>query len=211
MGKIVTMGEIMLRLSTPGQTRFVQTDTFDINYGGGEANVAVSCANYGHNAYFVSKLPKHEIGQAAVNALRRYGVNTDYITRGGNRVGIYYLETGASMRPSKVIYDRAGSAIAEARPEDFDFDAIMEEIGFYVIDKKDWSAELKYHAYPEDVFYALDKVLFAISPFIQQGSYLEFSDNKGNLRRYIFNGEEMRRVEPQIIWPAITAEQYAAV
>ena len=126
MGKIVTMGEIMLRLSTPGQSRFVQTDTFDINYGGGEANVAVSCANYGHKAYFVSKLPKHEIGQAAVNALRRYGVNTEYIARGGNRVGIYYLETGASMRPSKVIYDRAGSAIAEAKPEDFDFDAIME-------------------------------------------------------------------------------------
>ena len=126
MGKIVTMGEIMLRLSTPGQSRFVQTDTFDINYGGGEANVAVSCANYGHEAYFVSKLPAHEIGQAAVNALRRYGVHTDFIARGGSRVGIYYLETGASMRPSKVIYDRAGSAIAEARPEDFDFDAIME-------------------------------------------------------------------------------------
>ena len=116
----------MLRLSTPGQSRFVQTDTFDINYGGGEANVAVSCANYGHEAYFVSKLPAHEIGQAAVNALRRYGVHTDFIARGGSRVGIYYLETGASMRPSKVIYDRAGSAIAEARPEDFDFDAIME-------------------------------------------------------------------------------------
>lgn len=126
MGKIVTMGEIMLRLSTPGQSRFVQTDTFDINYGGGEANVAVSCANYGHEAYFVSKLPAHEIGQAAVNALRRYGVHTDFIARGGSRVGIYYLETGASMRPSKVIYDRAGSAIAEARPEDFDFGAIME-------------------------------------------------------------------------------------
>lgn len=126
MGKIVTMGEIMLRLSTPGQSRFVQTDTFDINYGGGEANVAVSCANYGHEAYFVSKLPAHEIGQAAVNALRRYGVHTDFIARGGSRVGIYYLETGASMRPSKVIYDRAGSAIAEARTEDFDFDAIME-------------------------------------------------------------------------------------
>ena len=126
MGKIVTMGEIMLRLSTPGQSRFVQTDTFDINYGGGEANVAVSCANYGHEAYFVSKLPAHEIGQAAVNALRRYGVHTDFIARGGSRVGIYYLETGASMRPSKVIYDRAGSAIAEARPEEFDFDAIME-------------------------------------------------------------------------------------
>ena len=126
MGKIITMGEIMLRLSTPGQSRFVQTDTFDINYGGGEANVAVSCAHYGHEAYFVSKLPKHEIGQAAVNALRRYGVHTDFIARGGQRVGIYYLETGASMRPSKVIYDRAGSSIAEASPADFDFDAIME-------------------------------------------------------------------------------------
>lgn len=126
MGKIITMGEIMLRLSTPEQKRFIQTDTFDINYGGGEANVAVSCANYGHEAYFVSKLPKHEIGQAAVNALRRYGVHTDYIARGGNRVGIYYLETGASMRPSKVIYDRAGSSIAEAIPSDFDFDTIME-------------------------------------------------------------------------------------
>lgn len=126
MGKIITMGEIMLRLSTPGQSRFVQTDTFDINYGGGEANVAVSCANYGHDAYFVSKLPTHEIGQAAVNALRRYGVHTDYIARGGNRVGIYYLETGASMRPSKVIYDRSGSSIAEAQVTDFDFDAIME-------------------------------------------------------------------------------------
>ena len=81
MGKIITMGEIMLRLSTPGQSRFVQTDTFDVNYGGGEANVAVSCANYGHEAYFVSKLPKHEIGQAALNALRRFGVHTDYIAR----------------------------------------------------------------------------------------------------------------------------------
>ena len=126
MSKIVTMGEIMLRLSTPGQSRFVQTDVFDINYGGGEANVAVSCANYGHDAYFVSKLPKHEIGQAAVNSLRRYGVNTQFIARGGERVGIYFLETGAAMRPSKVIYDRAGSAIAEADPTDFDFDAIME-------------------------------------------------------------------------------------
>ena len=104
MAKIVTLGEIMLRLSTPGNTRFVQSDSFDVVYGGGEANVAVSCANYGHDAYFVTKLPKHEIGQSAVNALRKYGVKTDYITRGGDRVGIYYLETGASMRPSKVIY-----------------------------------------------------------------------------------------------------------
>lgn len=114
MGKIVTLGEIMLRLSTPGNTRFVQSDNFDVVYGGGEANVAVSCANYGHDAYFVTKLPKHEIGQSAVNALRKYGVKTDFIARGGDRVGIYYLETGASMRPSKVIYDRAHSAIAEA-------------------------------------------------------------------------------------------------
>ena len=126
MGKIVTFGEIMLRLSTPGNTRFVQTDTFDINYGGGDANVAVRCANYGHEAYFVTKLPENEIGQAAVNALRRYGVNTCHIARGGNRIGIYYLESGAAMRPSKVIYDRANSAIAEATPADFDFDKIFE-------------------------------------------------------------------------------------
>ena len=107
--KIITLGEIMLRLSTPGNTRFVQSDAFDVVYGGGEANVAVSLANYGHDAYYVTKLPKHEIGQSAVNALRRFGVHTDYIARGGNRVGIYYLETGASMRASKVIYDRSGS------------------------------------------------------------------------------------------------------
>ena len=126
MAKIVTLGEIMLRLSTPGHSRFVQTDSFDVVYGGGEANVAVSCANYGHEAYFVTKLPAHEIGQSAVNSLRRFGVRTDFIARGGSRVGIYFLESGAAMRPSKVIYDRAVSAIAEALPEDFDFDAIME-------------------------------------------------------------------------------------
>ncbi|MBQ2213713.1 MAG: sugar kinase, partial [Erysipelotrichaceae bacterium] len=124
--KVVTMGEIMLRLSTPGNSRFIQTDTFDACYGGGEANVAVSLANYGHEAYFVSKVPAHEIGQCAINALRRYGVHTDYVARGGDRLGIYYLETGASMRPSKVIYDRAHAAIAEATPEDFDFDKIFE-------------------------------------------------------------------------------------
>lgn len=124
--KIITLGEIMLRLSTPGNTRIVQSDSFDVNYGGGEANVAVSLANYGHDAYYVTKLPKHEVGQAAVNALRRYGVHTDYIVRGGNRVGIYYLESGSAMRPSKVIYDRADSAIAKANSSDFDFDTIME-------------------------------------------------------------------------------------
>ncbi|MCH5223290.1 MAG: sugar kinase [Muribaculaceae bacterium] len=126
MSKIITLGEIMLRLSPEGCCRFIEVDRFNLIWGGGEANVAVSCANYGHDAYFVSKLPTHEIGQAAVNALRRYGVHTDYITRGGDRVGIYYCETGVSMRPSKVIYDRAHSAISEADPEDFDFDRIME-------------------------------------------------------------------------------------
>lgn len=131
MAKIVTMGEIMLRLSSPGQKRFVQSDSFDVVYGGGEANVAVSCANYGHEAYFVSKLPEHEIGQCALNALRRYGVHCDYIARGGNRLGIYYLESGASMRPSKVIYDRAGSSMAGATAEDFDFDAIMKDTDWF--------------------------------------------------------------------------------
>lgn len=126
MSKIVTLGEIMLRLSPKGNYRFVQSDSFQVIPGGGEANVAVSLANYGHASYFVSKLPAHEIGQIAVNGLRRYGVNTDYIVRGGDRVGLYYAETGASMRPSKVIYDRANSAIAEANPSDFNFDEIME-------------------------------------------------------------------------------------
>lgn len=126
MSKIITLGEIMLRLSPTGCSRLVEVDNFDVIWGGGEANVAVSLANYGHHAVFVTKLPTHEVGQVAVNALRRYGVDTSRIARGGDRVGIYYCETGASMRPSKVIYDRAHSAIAEASPEDFDFDAIME-------------------------------------------------------------------------------------
>ncbi len=126
MAKIVTMGEIMLRLSPEGNDRFIQSESFRIIPGGGEANVAISCANYGHDCYFISKLPKHEIGQIAVNAMRRYGVNTEFIARGGERVGLYYAETGASMRPSKVIYDRAHSSIAEAQPSDWDFDKIFE-------------------------------------------------------------------------------------
>ena len=131
MAKVVTMGEIMLRLSSPFNSRFVQSQSFDVCYGGGEANVAVSLANYGHDAYFVSKVPAHEIGQCAVNALRRYGVHTDYVVRGGDRLGIYFLETGASMRPSKVIYDRADSAIALAKPEEFDFDKIFEGASWF--------------------------------------------------------------------------------
>lgn len=126
MAKIVTLGELMLRLSPEGNDRFIQSDHFRVIPGGGEANVAISLANYGHDADFVTKLPKHEIGQLALNAMRRYGVGTSHIVRGGERVGIYYAETGASMRPSKVIYDRAHSAIAEAHPEEFDFDEIFE-------------------------------------------------------------------------------------
>jgi 2-dehydro-3-deoxygluconokinase len=126
MGKIVTFGEIMLRLAPVGFERFAQAKEFGVVYGGGEANVAVSLANYGKEAYFVTKLPKHEIGQAAVNELRKYGVNTNMIVRGGDRVGIYYCEKGASQRPSKVIYDRAHSSIAEAKREDFNWKEIFD-------------------------------------------------------------------------------------
>ena len=126
MAKVVTMGEIMLRLSTPGYEKFIQADTFDINYGGGEANVAVSLANYGHQASFVTKVPNNPIGECAVAALRKYKVDTTHIARGGERLGIYYLETGASMRASNVVYDRAHSSIAEADASDFDFDAIFD-------------------------------------------------------------------------------------
>lgn len=126
MGKFITFGEIMLRLAPIGYDRFVQSREFGVVYGGGEANVAVSLANYGKDAYFVSKLPKHEIGQAAVNDLRKFGVSDKYIVRGGERVGIYYCEKGASQRPSKVIYDRAHSAIAEAKKEDFNWKEIFD-------------------------------------------------------------------------------------
>jgi len=131
MAKVITMGEIMLRLSTNGYKRFTQSNNFDVVYGGGEANVAVSLANYGHDSYFVTKLPLHEIGSCAVNSLRQLNVKTDYIARGGERIGIYFLETGASMRPSKVIYDRAHSAISEADAEDFDFDKIFENAQWF--------------------------------------------------------------------------------
>jgi len=129
--KVVSFGEIMLRLSTNGFTRFVQAQNFDVTYGGGEANVAVSLANYGMESYFVTKLPKHEIGQSAVNQLRRYGVNTNYIARGGNRVGIYFLETGASQRPSKVVYDRADSSISGIKKDDVDWNEVFENASWF--------------------------------------------------------------------------------
>ncbi len=131
MKKIVTMGEIMLRLSTPNNEKFIQADEFDINYGGGEANVAVSLANYGHRAEFVTAVPDNEIGECAVAALRKYGVETRHIARCGERLGIYYLETGAAMRPSKVVYDRAHSSISTATAADFDFDGIFSDADWF--------------------------------------------------------------------------------
>lgn len=124
--RTVCFGEIMLRLNPPAYGRFINANSFDVNYGGGEANVSVSLANYGLDSAFVTKLPTHEIGQAAVNSLRAYGVDVGEIVRGGDRVGIYYLENGASQRPSKVIYDRAHSAIMEAKTSDFDWEKILD-------------------------------------------------------------------------------------
>ncbi len=140
--KVVTFGEIMLRLAPEGYYRFVQADTFGATYGGGEANVAVSLANYGFDAKYVTRLPNHEIGQCAINSLRKYGVDTSYIARGGDRIGIYYLEKGASQyylekdasqRPSKVIYDRAGSSIYTATSADFNWDEIFKDCAWFHI------------------------------------------------------------------------------
>jgi 2-dehydro-3-deoxygluconokinase len=124
--KFVTLGEIMLRLSTPDFKRFVQSDSLDVTYGGGEANVSAALCNYGLNGVFVSKVPNNAIGQSAINHLRRYGVDTQFVARGGDRLGIYFLETGASMRASQVIYDRAGASIADVDASEFDFDKIFE-------------------------------------------------------------------------------------
>ena len=112
MKKIVTFGEIMMRLNPPGYLRFLQTDTYEATYAGGEANVAVSLANFKNDVAYVTKVPENEIGQSAINALRRYGVDTSMMLVGGPRLGIYFCEKGASQRGSKVIYDRAGSSIA---------------------------------------------------------------------------------------------------
>ena len=131
MKKVVTFGELMLRLAPENYLRFVQSEKYEATFGGAEANVAVSLANYGVDAAFVSKLPDHEIGQSAVNSLRKFGVDTSKIVRGGERVGIYYCEKGASQRPSKVIYDRAYSSIAMAKKEDFDWDKIFDGVEWF--------------------------------------------------------------------------------
>ena len=131
MKKVITFGEIMMRLNPEGYQRFVQANRFEASYAGGEANVAVGLAQFGMDAAFVSKVPAHEIGQCAVNELRRFGVDTSLILRGGDRLGLYYVEKGASQRASKVIYDRAGSAIAKAAVSEFDWDAIFENVAWF--------------------------------------------------------------------------------
>jgi 2-dehydro-3-deoxygluconokinase len=124
MKKIVTFGELLLRLAPRGFERFVQANDFEARYTGAEANAAVSLANYGMEAYVVSKVPAHEIGQACIDYLSRFRVNTQFIARGGERLGIFYLETGAAQRTSKVIYDRAHSAMCESVPGDYDWKTI---------------------------------------------------------------------------------------
>ena len=125
MAEYVTFGEIMLRLKTPGNERFFQSPAFEASFGGGEANVAVALSNYGLDAGFITALPDNDIGEAALRELRSFGVDTSGIQRSGDRVGIYFLETGANQRPSKVVYDRSGSAIAEAQPGDFDWNSVF--------------------------------------------------------------------------------------
>ncbi|HWR23476.1 MAG TPA: sugar kinase, partial [Feifaniaceae bacterium] len=129
--KAVTFGELMARLNPPANERFVQAEEFEVSYAGGEANVAVSLANYGVDAAFVTKLPQHEIGQAALNLLRQYGVDTRHILRGGPRLGVYYVEKGASQRPSKIIYDRAGSSVALSKPGEYDWDAVFQDVNWF--------------------------------------------------------------------------------
>lgn len=129
--KVVTFGEIMLRLATPDYLRFNQAQQFNASFGGGEANVAVSLANYGVRADFVTRLPKNDIARACVMDLRKYGVETDHIVYGGDRLGIYFLETGAVARASKVVYDRAHSSIAEIEPGMIDWDAVFEGASWF--------------------------------------------------------------------------------
>ncbi len=131
MKKVVTFGELMLRLAPENYLRFVQSEKYEATFGGAEANVAVSLANYGMDVAFVTKLPSHEMGQAGICSLRKWGVDTSKIVRGGERVGIYYCEKGASQRPSKVIYDRAYSAIAMAKRTEFDWDKIFDGVEWF--------------------------------------------------------------------------------
>ena len=129
--KIVSFGEIMLRLNPPGYLRIQQTDSFMASYAGGEANVAVSLANYGESAAFVTMVPANDIGQSAVNSLRHWGVDVSFIVKGGERLGVYFVEKGASQRASKVIYDRKHSSVAESSFNDFDWNAIFNDADWF--------------------------------------------------------------------------------
>ena len=131
MGKFVTFGEVMFRLNPEGFLRLVQADRLELTVAGGEANVAVSLANFGLDTAFVSKVPAHEVGDCVIRSLRKYGIDTEYVLRGGKRLGIYYVEKGASQRASKVIYDREGSALSTADPAEFDWDAILSDAQWF--------------------------------------------------------------------------------
>ena len=129
--KVLTFGEVMLRLKTPEHLKILQADTFEANYGGAEANVAVSLATLGDDVSYVTKVPEHQVGQAAVNEIRRFGVDTSRVLRGGGRVGIYYFEKGTNIRPTSVVYDRAYSAIAMAKAEEFDWEKLLDGVDLF--------------------------------------------------------------------------------
>jgi 2-dehydro-3-deoxygluconokinase len=129
--RVVTFGEIMMRLATPGRLRFSQARELELTYGGGEANVAVSLANFGLDASFVTRLPKNPFGDGALSVLRSHGVDTSFVARGGERIGVYFLETGASQRASVVVYDRAGSAVSQVEPGEFDWARVFEGAGWF--------------------------------------------------------------------------------
>lgn len=129
--KVITFGEIMLRLATPNYLRFIQTSSYEASYGGGEANVAVSLAHFGHDVYFVSKVPSNPLGEGALRSLASEGVHTHYIAHGGDRLGLYFLEKGASQRPSQVVYDRAGSSISQSQDSDYNFEEIFENANWF--------------------------------------------------------------------------------
>lgn len=133
MTRFVSLGEIMLRLTSPGHERLLQSPSLEATFGGGEANVAVSLANFGLDASFVTALPDNDLGDCAIAELRRFGVDTSNISRSGDRIGIYFLETGANQRPSKVVYDRSGSSIAEASPAQFDWPTVFANAGWFHI------------------------------------------------------------------------------
>ena len=131
MNKIVTFGEILLRLTTLNKERFTQSKNFEITYAGSECNVAVSLSHFGMDTYYVSSVPDNPIGQSCINTVRQFGVNTDYMAKHGERLAVYYLENGASMRPSNIVYDRTGSSFSLIKPDHFDWDLIFDKCDLF--------------------------------------------------------------------------------